>query len=1837
MPLDAERQEGIPTQSAGTSFFLIHSRGALLVPRKEPHMHTRRLVMGALISHLFLAAALARAVPELPVLDDKPSPQLDAGGPSAVTNALAFSADGETLYAGGLDKVVRVWALQKGRYVLKTSFRAPVGPGNAGAVNAIALSPDGAWLAIAGRAPIRGEAGFRVGGVIVEAAALSREQNEDAGVIYVASTANPAGGKVLRGHRGEVRALAFAPGDKVNPPLLISAATERDGAKRFGGLRLWNVAAGTLLAERNDLPAKVTRPGLAGWRTGPGPNQVRVAVAWPEARPKTETPAERLKNPDYLYLWDPASADKPIRYWQADYFTQTAALIGHDAGAKVLTGGFAGAGRLVAWQFSADQDVRVDLAAGATIPVRATTHFLPVALALVSTRGDGAPTHAAVMLLPTGAGDFELALVDLAANKVVASMALAGSEKGQLPAIAARGPYLAVAATRDHAVRVYAVDDLLKGKLDPKDVLAGDGLAPRQVVFVDKGRGLWLREDTQAKPLSGGLLFDLDKARVQANDRDNLAADSPNLADWSFAIDADRKGVTVRLPKKAPTLVRLRGHDEVVTAAALRPATGQQAGVLAVAYTEREASRTLIMLCDPADGKPYRLLVNHLQDVRQLAFSASRQLLASVADDHTVCVWSLADLDRAIGQLPGLGVADGDQKKVVVRRIEPDSAAAKTNLAEGDVLATLAALDGKAQPVKDAAGFLLAISARRPGDEVEVTVAGKGGVKLKIERGVDERKPLFSLFLLRNGGQLDWVGWSPAGPYDYSSPKAEAHLGWHTNTGDPAAPVSYVAARDYQKDYYREGILRYLSEQADLSRALRKWDDDHPKPSAKPSLRPIRPDGLLATDRGDEYLTRQAVKFMNFGINDDYGLDDRHVLRWQVVRVDGGKLKADAVELSGSAPVIGKEWQVDLSGVEWKRGEYRLRVGLFARAEGPDLIWKTVTFQFQPPAPEVSLRREGTVLTTTQQKPLEMKEEELALQVALAAPSGQEVIVHYAQFRNGQRQKDALAEVVGADVGVLTRKFKLQEGLNQLTVRAVNKGALPGTEESLPAEVWVSCKAPQELPPRFSDVRLEPEPQLALVGGNEVWVVNRPGARLIGKIEAAGALVKAEWSAGGAPKSVLPPREASTVEFAADLELKAGAVVPVRLLAKSKHSDESVAERRIVFHPPLPTLTLDPLASPVVFAEKVTLKGAVQAATKGPFDLIFRVTSPEGKSASFKPKLDEKARTWQVELTLAPGANTVEAFVANEWRKAESVGGVLTLNFRRPPRITAIPAQVEAVETNKVRLMLTVESPADRPLKQLTVDGKAVEFKSGAPVTRDGRLIWNVELPEVFVNDGARDLDQISVRAVSDEGEGPAAVVRVDHKMAPRLPVARFLRPTGADTADRPEYSVTFRIESDKPLQRVEVLRDGKSLFKDDLKKVEKEGTRHVLQNDALILLNNGVNLLELVAVNSDGRSLREGAEAVVVYKEPAVLISIDQIEVRSDKNELAQVLKPVYRPGGDVTFPVAPRNPVLVGRVRWSKPDAKALDARGLEVVARVGDCLQFPVELGPRGKGDEANVRTFRAPLVLIGEENRVKIEVPNVGQQESSRRELTLMCAQPAKKQRLHLLIVGVEVNDAAELKKRVLDALAADPLRRPRGKQGEFFREPLFEECLLYHVLAGEVERDQVEARLVEIKKEITRLKAVTGWLNDVVLIYYQGEDVAIPGRKERWLKTSKNLRFPDVPAQAFAIPCHDLPRVPGAQLLLLNVAATSDAHLAGPDWGGRADTGFMRYACQGPGETTTANPTFLRLLRKAVDEKGSVGEIVDYLTEVINQQSTKFIPHVVLDKDQAKRRISEPIR
>ena len=179
----------------------------------------------------------------------------------------------------------------------------------------------------------------------------------------------------------------------------------------------------------------------------------------------------------------------------------------------------------------------------------------------------------------------------------------------------------------------------------------------------------------------------------------------------------------------------------------------------------------------------------------------------------------------------------------------------------------------------------------------------------------------------------------------------------------------------------------------------------------------------------------------------------------------------------------------------------------------------------------------------------------------------------------------------------------------------------------------------------------------------------------------------------------------------------------------------------------------------------------------------------------------------------------------------------------------------------------------------------------------------------------------------------------------------------------------------------------------------------------------------------------------------------------------------------------------------------------------------------------------------------------------------------------------------------------------------GLQGGFKRKPPFDECELYRVLTGEVDKDMVIAQVFEINLRIKKLEEKTKWLNDLVLIYYQGEDWQPQGKKERWLLMSKNLWNRDLPVEAFALGCHELPRIPGAPLLLLNVTGKQAGKVAGADWGGDPDTGFIRYALDAT-EVGKAELALLGRLQEATRQKDRLGAVVAFVNAQLGGQPVR---------------------
>ncbi|MGA7330077.1 MAG: caspase family protein [Rhodomicrobium sp.] len=126
--------------------------------------------------------------------DDRPIPQLDTGGHTATIRGVAFTPDGKQLVSAGYDKVIRVWDLASGKTV--RTIRGESALGNLGKIFAIALSPDGGWLA--------------AGGDLGTSAGTGSGEDEKVQNIRLYDFKSGKLVALLKGHTGIVRALAFS-------------------------------------------------------------------------------------------------------------------------------------------------------------------------------------------------------------------------------------------------------------------------------------------------------------------------------------------------------------------------------------------------------------------------------------------------------------------------------------------------------------------------------------------------------------------------------------------------------------------------------------------------------------------------------------------------------------------------------------------------------------------------------------------------------------------------------------------------------------------------------------------------------------------------------------------------------------------------------------------------------------------------------------------------------------------------------------------------------------------------------------------------------------------------------------------------------------------------------------------------------------------------------------------------------------------------------------------------------------------------------------------------------------------------------------------------------------------------------------------------------------------------------------------------------------------------------------------------------------------------------------------------------------------------------------------
>ncbi len=176
-------------------------------------------IKAVLAAAWLLAAALPASAGAEPVLS------LETGGHMALIRAVVFTPDGKQLISAGDDKTIRVWDVASGQTV--RILRGEIGEGGAGKIAALAISPDGKWLAAGGQ---------------------MRDSIDGGHPIRLYDFATGEIVALLRGHNGMVLSLAFSP----DGGLLASGSTDNTAI-------IWDVQTRTWLHQLKGHSADVNR------------------------------------------------------------------------------------------------------------------------------------------------------------------------------------------------------------------------------------------------------------------------------------------------------------------------------------------------------------------------------------------------------------------------------------------------------------------------------------------------------------------------------------------------------------------------------------------------------------------------------------------------------------------------------------------------------------------------------------------------------------------------------------------------------------------------------------------------------------------------------------------------------------------------------------------------------------------------------------------------------------------------------------------------------------------------------------------------------------------------------------------------------------------------------------------------------------------------------------------------------------------------------------------------------------------------------------------------------------------------------------------------------------------------------------------------------------------------------------------------------------------------------------------------------------------------------------------------------------------------------------------
>jgi WD40 repeat protein len=1717
----------------------------------------------------------------LPPGDKKPFFKLETGGPTSSITSLAFDSKGNTLYVGGFDKVVRRWTVNaQGRFVLdRAAYRVPIGPGNSGAINAIALSDDDALLAVGGSGPYFGEMSEHEGKGVEYAAkiALNDRMRRDRGVIHVFDTRTQATIAVLRGHVGPVLSLTFAPSYPGKPPLLVSAGGEWDETteKFIGKIRVWDVSRKAELAvlapglPNSVLNPLLQKPGLTAWHTGQQMTALRVAIAWEDGR---------------LRVWD---VDRAVAdSWEekesgknnctAHYLVDRSQLLT----SRMLTN----SGSLEIWDTPVT--AKPQRRTSAVMPPENGIYFFPRTLAPLSSKANGKIDLVAVGLAARskdGLGRAQLKLVDLDRAELLEETVPLWKEKS-FPILASspKGKYLAVAGDPRHEVLVFAVDDLSKPGAKPIQRIGNSGLTFSGAVFAtkEKNQGVILKEGDQK------VVLDFTHSNA-----------STDIAGWTEQHQPAGSWAVQVNPGAGPSSIAVRNADEskqvpigapITATALLQPAPPLSIPFVAVATFDNNASPELLLF-DAASGKRLRRYLGHSGRIRSLAFSGDGRLLVSTSEDETVCIWSLTDLPQSLGQHGTLPFTPDIDKegKITVRTLTAGDPSA-TQLEVGSVVTGLVEVNDF-RPAKTLRELYEAAYATKPGQTITLRVGGKD-VSIAVIQEVDVRSPLFSLFLTRGN---DWIGWNPIGAFESSGKQAERHLGWHFNTGQPNAPTRFAAADQFSREYFRKGLLKELVERGEL----RKVPDPPPLPAPRMTLLIEENDNFPELNAQKQYVVRHGQVQAHVAV---FGrpLESLQRLTWQMD--DGVEHPIDLKSLLGhELPPI---------PLELARGAHAFRVRAYASDVGPIPTSAELVVRYQPPPPRVVLKAAGGETV--------VKDPAFRVEALVHAPEDVKLQLTH-RHKNTEITKEAqILKVDAAGTGRIERPIQLQPGSNRIEVIATNANALEGHEDLETAQQVLEITLIEKARPpalAFENFTEEGRQEKLDNRADSLIHVSHSKITISGKIEATENLTEAAWqsSRGAQPENLagFAPGTANRMAFTEPVDLQPGRQ-RIRFLARTKTSDQASRELEFFYQPPVPSLVIsEPGDGLVLDGEKEVGEVSLEGRLLGPAN-----TQPyrsavflNGKESSAKLALDEKSRALSARIAIRPGNNAIEVRLKNEWGSESAARTQVT--YLRPPRAVELTAPAET-KTPTVDVLARIWSPV--PLQnerlRLEVNGTRQAIPALTTEKTGDENIWLLKLKDILLQGGTvpkQNLVRLWVGNSEADCRKPAEAT-ILYKPEQPPPVVEILEPRTNARTTSSSMTLRFLARSTTPLRSLKLVRDGAPAISVDVTKLKPDGSgKFELKAEEALKLATAFNNLRLEAVNDGG------------HAEASVNVNYVRMPVRLQITE----------PADGAAFKqsrVTVRGKLLFDEVD-ERDDPRLSQAENVRVF--VNGFLQPPVKLGA-ARGDAANgwERSFEGTVLLNHareQENVIKVALANFAEAEGPSSLLNVRCLETEKPQRIHLLVVSPEEKAQENLKKEfsgVLKSFTQDPQHFLPAEDR--------------YLNGDDASLDNVLYQLVYTRHKIDKTRSASPG-TDLLMLYYRGTELVT--EDDHFFR----LKGPALAAEEsrYQLRCASLAErfaeIPGAQILLLDVhrQKPKGALADGPGrdmiekWSDFADielhSAVMRYAWFGVSDVP-GDARLIKALEEAMPKANKLVEVSRLLGDypaLRQMQALRYTPHI----------------